>query len=260
MSIDNVYHTITDTMIKEINTQHAKLVDRKTAAEILAVSVRTIDRYLNSGKLNKQEIAGRIFIPLKEVNKFSVFRPADLVQLHQTQEYRHPEQEVINHQGTRQSAEPETNHSLDQHSVGESANQAATVFSSKVEEEKISVYKKLFEELQEELKQKQERLEGANYRVGQLEGLLKESIPLIDYKKALAESASKTQELEKMLDQFESSNQQLQNSLEAKINEVGQVAKRLSEERVIKRIFLILLVILFLLQPLWLLLPSAPGL
>jgi hypothetical protein len=45
------------------------------------------------------------------------------------------------------------------------------------------VYKKLFEEQQEELKTKQERLEGANYRVGQLEAMLKEAIPLLEHPK-----------------------------------------------------------------------------
>jgi len=47
------------------------------------------------------------------------------------------------------------------------------------------VYKKLYEEQKEEVRSFQRRLEGANYRVGQLESQIKESVPLLDHQKLL---------------------------------------------------------------------------
>ena len=47
------------------------------------------------------------------------------------------------------------------------------------------VYKTLYEEQKEEVRSFQRRLEGANYRVGQLESQIKESVPLLDHQKLL---------------------------------------------------------------------------
>jgi hypothetical protein len=47
------------------------------------------------------------------------------------------------------------------------------------------VYKNLYEEQKEEVRSFQRRLEGANYRVGQLESQIKESVPLLDHQKLL---------------------------------------------------------------------------
>ena len=41
------------------------VIDRKQAAETLQVSIRTIDRYIQRGLLDKEEINGRIFIDAK---------------------------------------------------------------------------------------------------------------------------------------------------------------------------------------------------
>jgi len=47
------------------------------------------------------------------------------------------------------------------------------------------IYKKLYEEQKEEVRSFQRRLEGANYRVGQLESQVKESVPLLEHQKLL---------------------------------------------------------------------------
>jgi hypothetical protein len=46
-------------------------IDRKTASEILHVSVRTIDRYIRSGKLWALAENGRIWLDKKEILKFT---------------------------------------------------------------------------------------------------------------------------------------------------------------------------------------------
>jgi len=101
-------------------------------------------------------------------------------------------------------------------------------------------YQKLYEETREELREKQERLEIANYRVGQLEAQLKNSIPLLEYHR---ESSEKKLEKAKLLEQKELTEKAL-----------IQTTKKLRFEEYNKKLILTILLILLALQPLWLLL------
>ena len=44
-------------------------IDRKTASKLLNVSVRTIDRYIRSGKLPAREVNGRIWLSKRSIEK-----------------------------------------------------------------------------------------------------------------------------------------------------------------------------------------------
>ncbi|PIR54668.1 hypothetical protein COU74_05265 [Candidatus Peregrinibacteria bacterium CG10_big_fil_rev_8_21_14_0_10_36_19] len=101
-------------------------------------------------------------------------------------------------------------------------------------------YKKLFEELKQELREKQERLEIANYRVGQLESQVRNSIPMLEYHNESFKRTQKEDELKK----------ELVHSTET----AKKIAKQLHYEKLNKRIFVIILLIILALQPLWLLL------
>lgn len=54
--------------------------------------------------------------------------------------------------------------------------------SMKADSKEVQIYKNLYAETLTELKIKQERLEGATYRVGQLEAQLKNTVPLLSYR------------------------------------------------------------------------------
>lgn len=213
-----------------------KLIDRKAAADLLKVSVRTIDRYLRKGALSKEEINGRILIKMKDLRPLM-------------------EQKAVldSALGSAQSEEEISSNTV--HAEYQSPN--SSLISTTVVQEDLQIYKKLYEELQEELKLKQERLEGANYRVGQLEGLLKESVPLLEYQKVLAIENQKREELEDLLTKFEQETDLLNQTLESRKGELDQTQKNLDTERFNKKVFIIILIILFLLQPLWLLFPPA---
>lgn len=214
------------------------VIDRKQAAEMLNVSIRTIDRYIQKGTLQKEEINGRIFLHTQDLKPLLDQKKLQNKYLSQLASDRphsapQPEQRPQQEQGSEQSF----------------------VQADFAQEESSDIYQKLYEELQEELKTKQERLEGANYRVGQLEGLLKESVPLLEYRKSLAIEEQKRGELEELLRTFEKDNEMLNQTVESKSTEVGQLAKNLKIERYNKKVFIIILVVLFLLQPLWLIFP-----
>ena len=116
----------------------------------------------------------------------------------------------------------------------------ATVRKVSKEKSPSGVYKKLFNDLKEEINEKQTRLEIANYRVGQLEAQLKNSIPLLEFHRENYEKKKKEQ------------------SLETKVNEQNSILLRvktqLKYEKFNKRIFLTILMVILALQPLWLLL------
>jgi hypothetical protein len=109
------------------------------------------------------------------------------------------------------------------------------------EENSGKIYQKLYEELKQELKIKQERLEGANYRVGQLEAQLEiqknETVPLLEYKKILQLEEAKVEKAQEALGIVE--------------GKLKTFQTRLKEERLNKNIYLLVLFILLLLQPLW---------
>ncbi|MCC6643392.1 hypothetical protein IT411_01465 [Candidatus Peregrinibacteria bacterium] len=213
-----------------------KLLDRKAAADLLKVSVRTIDRYLKKGVIGKEEINGRILVKMKDLK---------------------PLLEQRNLLYSALSSDHEDNPTIPDEQPHQAEYQSSSVYAASTSGEDLQIYKKLYEELQEELKIKQERLEGANYRVGQLEGILKESVPLIEYRKALALEEQKRDELEDLLSNFERETELLNQTLDSKKIELEQNQTRLNAERFNKKVFIIILIVLFLLQPLWLLFPPA---
>ena len=97
----------------------------------------------------------------------------------------------------------------------------------------------MFTELQEEVKEKQERLEVANYRVGQLEAQVRNSIPMLEYHRENYEKKKKEEKLKKEV--YESS------------AVIKRLKYKLKSESLMKRIFIITLLIILSLQPLWLL-------
>ncbi|MBD3270426.1 helix-turn-helix domain-containing protein [Candidatus Peregrinibacteria bacterium] len=234
-----------------------KVVDRKNASKIIGVSVRTVDRYIKKDELPKIEVGGRIFIKVEDLNTFlgkqaTNYKSLNIADIEtiELDEYHRPI--------------PKTKLKIQSESVKQKQNdQKITddlrpeIENQKTKSEQIddNYFKKLYAGLQDELKDKQARLEGANYRVGQLEGMLKESIPMLDFKKAIALEKEKREDLENILDEFEKSTEELTFKLENKENEIEQVNTKLKEERINKNVFLVILIILFLLQPLWLIIP-----
>ncbi|MCC7431953.1 helix-turn-helix domain-containing protein [Candidatus Peregrinibacteria bacterium] len=232
------------------------VLDRKQAADLLKVSVRTVDRYIQRGLLSTDQVNGRIFI------KFKDLKP--LINQKKLKDKYLQEIEQVSNAGVEESDDSiQAKYSSNQfteissNKSNESEQNERIDFQNANSNQDSSIYKRLYEELQEELKQKQERLEGANYRVGQLEGLLKESVPLIEYRKAIASESQKREELEDLLNSFEKDNELLNQTVESKKVELEQISQKLETERYNKKVFVIILIILFLLQPLWLLFPPS---
>lgn len=151
-------------------------VTREEAAEILHVSTRTLDRYTKRGKLRFKTGAGRsIFLHQKDIEKLA--------------------QKLSLRKPTERKQKPKTKKSRSEDPVVAEA-ESVEVETESVEEK---VFRDLYEETSKELKQKQEKLEAASFRVGQLEAQLKNSVPLLEHKQKEQELDSQNSALKQKL-------------------------------------------------------------
>lgn len=196
-------------------------ISRKAAAKLLKVSVRTVDRYITSNKLSTERRDNRIWLDRKEILQIKNRKQVDSVEDDMSIDF-----------DDRQYLD---NGAADVDSVSTSA---AEISAKKQGKSAGSIYKKLYEETHEELGRARDRLEGANYRVGQLEALVEKSVPLLDHQRLLGEEKALRLELE---ENVESLREKLQS-----------LKKQLSDEKFSRKMYLVILFVILLLQPLWL--------
>lgn len=115
--------------------------------------------------------------------------------------------------------------------------------------ELIETYKKMYEQLTAELKARQDELEGAHYRIGQLESQIKYSIPLQEHRTVTLDNKNEILLLTE-------STKSLQTEIADKLTRLKKIREALYYEKLNKRIYLAIVLALLALQPLWLLLKS----
>lgn len=208
------------------------LIDRKTASRLLKTSLRTIDRYRQIGRLATTVIDNKIYVKKAEIEELI------------TRQSRQQEKAYM-------SIDNRVDRGVDRGDMtGDKRAKTRDVTQrDATQEEKISghhehpmdvieYYKKMLEELGQELREKQGKLEGANYRVGQLEAQIKYSVPLLEYQQKTRKLLAQSQEYKKQSQENEAF--------------LVRVKKDLSIERLNKRVYLAIVLILILIQPLWL--------
>ena len=224
-------------------------IDRKTASRLLKISLRTVDRYIEAQKLSHERREGRVWLDKKEITQLKAQRRVDIVRSRMSIDKSDlvPVDMSIDSDGnTVHSVYSDYSSDGSDSSSKNSSRRARTPNSHSRENDEninaeLELLKKLYAQLQEELKAKEQRLEVSNYRLGQLEARIKESIPLLEYKRGIAsEQAEKTR---------------LRKDLDARLMELDMEKNNFREEKFNKTVYLILLFILLLLQPLWFLIP-----
>ena len=205
-------------------TQEKYKLDRKAASKLLKVSIRTLDRYIKSKKVSTRNINGRIWLDKKELQNYKD-RQSGQVRVGKN---NLPTQGV--------STDKETTE--DDKIIVYEKNERQKISARKEKrDDTLVVYQKLYQGLKEELKEKQERLEIANYRVGQLETQLKNTMPLIQYHNETFT--------------YKQNEEELKENLKKHQNTLNQVGRKLKAESTNKKIFLLFLLIILALQPLW---------
>ena len=214
-------------------------IDRKTASRLLKISLRTVDRYIEAQKLSHERRDGRVWLDKKELSQLKTQRRVDIVKSRMSIDKMDliPVDMSIDNDGNTVHTVYSENSSRKPRTPNSHSRESDENINAELE-----LLKKLYAQLQEELKAKEQRLEVSNYRLGQLEARIKESIPLLEYKRGIAtEQAEKTR---------------LRKDLDARLMELDMEKNNFREEKFNKTVYLILLFILLLLQPLWFLIPA----
>lgn len=259
-----------------------KRIDRQTAAEILSISQRTLDRHIKNKRLYSRKVNGRIWLDEEEVRMFKKAREQgvleDTTRRHQT--LKNDENHgIINIDTSRHDVDKvDTDSSLT--AIQEevlSLLEQQVLHNDKIEENVViqplhiaqntvknvnptipsmtpyapqnsgqfayyyseGIYQKLYEELKEEYRLNQKRIESANYKVGQLEAQIESMIPMLEYRK--------------QKEQFRKLESGLKVQIEKREIQLKKARRLVQSEQLNKWIFAILAVSLIVLQPIiWL--------
>jgi hypothetical protein len=197
------------------------LIDKKEAANLLQVSTRTIDRYITSKQLSRKFQEGKVYLQKDQVMKLSKRRHR---KVYEKQEDKLKRQEAVYQESISKIEEPKV--------VREPVDE------NRITKEKF--YKEMHEEIKNELKMYQQKLEGANYRVGQLEAKLETAIPLLEHERKLLLE-------QKEVKQLKAANRETYSQLDV-------MQREYETETLNKKVLLAVIVVLLILQPIWLLL------
>ncbi len=193
-------------------------VDRNEASKILKVSTRTVDRYMRKHRFKTRKDGRRVLIKRSDVDKIIKEHIGRLVDIND-------------------------DHFNDLMGGNETEKTGLAVKDIKVKKIKQGepgsteerIYKDLYYEVKNDLKEKQERLEAATYRVGQLEAQTKNMIPLLDLTK-------KEKELQEVYSTIDQKNRQANEAIEV-------LQAKIRTERIAKWIYISLVGLLLVAEP-----------
>lgn len=211
-------------------------VTRSQAAEILEVSTRTIDRYIQSNKLSARKKGGNILLSEEEISNFKVSR------------FQHEYGASPNIPGrVHKHLNNVDSHTVIDGDTGtvdeevEVRDEIKAVSTSTGEREKV--FEELYDLSRREIREYHNKLEAANYRLGQIETQLKHSVPLLEYQSTSENLKEKEMQISGKIKHQEEALEMLEGELRG--------------EKLNKNIYIGLLFGLLALQPLlWLLLQS----
>lgn len=222
-------------------------VSRKQAADILDVSTRTVDRYIRNKKLAARKKGGSILLSEEELQNL---KSVHFQNMHGNgprvagRSHRHVDSTAA--RASKQIFDAETGEveedissqgSLEKPIPFENGN----ALTQKSEREKV--FEELYDLSRREVREYHNKLETANYRMGQLETQIKHSVPLLEHR-----------EKEELIREQE---HLIQGKMKRQDESVHMMEQDLKSERLNKNIYIGLLFGLLALQPLlWLLLQS----
>lgn len=207
-------------------------VTRDSAAALLEVSTRTIDRYIRSKKLSARKKGGNILLSEQELSNFKVSRFQNV----------HGATPDVPGRAHRHINNVDSGVVLDSETGEIEMPQAEVAVASKVSERE-KVFEELYDLSRREVREYHNKLEAANYRLGQIETQIKHSVPLLEFHEQSEALAQKEQMVAGKLKHQEEALEILEADLKG--------------EKLNKNIYIGLLFGLLALQPLlWLLLQS----
>ncbi|MEK9159766.1 MAG: helix-turn-helix domain-containing protein [Patescibacteria group bacterium] len=222
-----------------MNVQIPKFtITRKQAADLLDVSTRTIDRYIRNKRLSARKKGGNILLSEEELNNLKV-------SLFQNMHGASPDVEGRAHRHVDGVAARDNQAIFDAETgeIEETIERPIPVESGSLTKrsERETVFEELYDLSRREVREYHNKLEAANYRLGQIETQMKHSVPLLEYH----EKEELVREQAHLID----------GKIKRQEEAVNMMESELKGERLNKNIYIGLLFGLLALQPLlWLLL------
>ena len=141
-------------------------IDRIEASKILKVSTRTVDRYMRKHKFKTRKDGRRVLIKKVDIDKIIKENIGRLIDI---------KEDNLNELLIEKKTTSLTVKDIKIKKIKEKDTEKQPV--------EQAIYKELYTEVKKDLTKKQDRLEAATYRVGQLESQVKNMVPMLDYNK-----------------------------------------------------------------------------
>lgn len=153
-------------------------ITRESAAKILWISTRTIDRYIKSGKLSYKKVANKVLLAKEEIAELQ----SDFWALHQESTVELVKENSV--------------------SFSTSTNNSISPALEKSIDEKIDKFILIFNEKDKMIEEKNKVIFMLQQRVGELETKLKTMVALPDYTKEKQEALIEKQKLEEKIEEL----------------------------------------------------------
>ncbi|MDP2691414.1 MAG: helix-turn-helix domain-containing protein [bacterium] len=206
-------------------------VSRPFAAEILNVSLRTLDRYAKKDTISSVRRGRQLYFSEEELLNFKAQLLAEQ-QLEQVKAKRELREEIRPRSSHREFHDIHEAQVMEQDGDGDDAEFAGIRNSLLKRDPEVAIYKGLYEKGEGELKEARQKLEMANYQVGKLEAQVKSMVPLIAFKKQKQELL------------------QLSEENRLKQDDIAQLEKQVRMEQFVKKLYAVFLFVMMGLLPL----------
>jgi hypothetical protein len=218
-------------------------IDRKTAARLLNVSLRTIDRYLATEKLNHIKSRGRVWLSKDEIVK--LYNELNNVKTDSVSGSLWQDDKTDN---DTTAVENET----DKVYYAETKSKSEKANFSQNDDSELPFYKSLYYETKTKLEQ-------ASIKISQLEAQLATMVPMLEFQRQQKVLQENNNTHKQKVFELEQRNKTESVKLLAKIHEkeslLSEKDKEIDTERFNKAIFAVILFFILFLQPiLWMIL------
>jgi hypothetical protein len=226
-------------------------IDRQTACRLLNVSLRTVDRYLATGKLTSVKNRGRVWLSKNEIIRIAQEFEA------LKNDNSDSDDNVIWQQDSTVKTDnfqqiPDENIVIAQTKERESISDIFKNESFSSDNQELEKYKTLYQEAKAQL-------ELANYKLAHLESQVQSMVPLLEFQKKQQQLAETAQSYTKKINEIETKMKfqakVLLHKIEEKEQELQTKDQEVSTERLNKAVFAVILFFILIMQPiLWILL------
>lgn len=211
-------------------------LDRKTVSRMLGCSLRTVDRYVSSGKIGFVKNSGRTWLSAEDVRALMTSSPSQEDTYNEYVSWRETPRSNQTTNSRKVSQDNDFTHETE--FIPPHSHQSETTLS----------YKQLYLETKTELEQKEEAIENLKIQLAKIEASLKQMVPLFELQKQqkmLSQSNQRYAEhIRKLEEIYKKKASELKHEISIKEHEI-------EVERFNKSIFAVVLFLVLLLQPIF---------